>query len=283
MMERKRTIPNHRLRYGLKVKKSLLFLTALLCASWMVHGQINVQGQVMDDSGEPLIGVNIQVQGANTGTSTDFDGNFALEQIDQSAILVFSYVGYQTQEVPVDGRTSINVTMQTDAFGLDEIVVTALGIPRDKKALGYSVGEVDGEELNTTPQAGVLNSMQGKVAGVQISQTYGIKGSSVSMTIRGASSLNSDNQPLFVVDGVPIFNTKNNQFNQADLGNSVGDINTDDITSISILKGPSAAALYGSRAANGVVLITTKSGAGAKQGLGVSFNTSLIADNPIVC
>lgn len=265
---------------GLKIRKCYLLLPLLLSVSWMAHGQINVSGHVIDDSSQPLIGVNIQVKGASQGTSTDFDGRFTLEDVDENATLVFSYVGYQKQEVSVAGQTTIDVIMKSDAFGLDEIVVTALGISREKKALGYSVGEVDGEDLNTTPQAGVLNSMQGKVAGVQISQTYGVKGSSVSMTIRGASSLNSDNQPLFVVDGVPIFNSKDNQFNQADLGNAVGDLNTDDIESISILKGPSAAALYGSRAANGVVLITTKSGKNKKQGIGVSFNSSLISDNP---
>ncbi|MBY5959654.1 SusC/RagA family TonB-linked outer membrane protein [Membranicola marinus] len=264
----------------MKIRKCYLLLPLFLAVSWVAHGQSDVSGHVTDDSGEPLIGVNIQVKGTNTGTTTDFDGNFAVSDVDENATLVFSYVGYQTQEVNVNGQSTIDVVMNSDAFGLDEIVVTALGISREKKALGYSVGEVGGEELNTTPQAGVLNSMQGKVAGVQISQTYGVKGSSVSMTIRGASSLNSDNQPLFVVDGVPIANTKNNQFNQADLGNAVGDLNTDDIESISILKGPSAAALYGSRAANGVVLITTKSGKGQDQGIGVSFNSSIITDNP---
>lgn len=241
---------------------------------------INISGKVTDSEGEPLIGVNIQEKGANRGTSTDLDGNFTLENINENATLVFSYIGYQTKEVVVNGKTSFNVILETDAFGLDEVVVTALGITRDKKALGYSVGEVDGEELNTTPQVGVLNSMQGKVAGVQIEQTYGVKGSSVNMVIRGASSLNSDNQPLFVIDGVPIYNSKDNLFNQADLGNAIGDLNTDDVESISILKGPSAAALYGSRAANGVVLITTKSGTGQKAGLGVSFNSSFVADLP---
>lgn len=241
---------------------------------------LNISGRVMDTSGEPLIGVNILVMGTNTGTTTDVDGRFSLSDITDQAVLVLSYIGYQSQEVSVDGQTSLTIIMQQDAQTLDEVVVTALGITREKKALGYSVGEVDGEELNKTPQVGVLNSMQGKVAGVQISQTYGIKGSSVNMTIRGASSLNSDNQPLFVIDGVPVFNTKDNLFNQADLGNAIGDLNTDNIESISILKGPSAAALYGSRAANGVVLITTKSGSDMKKGLGVNFNTSVIGDIP---
>ena len=241
---------------------------------------INVSGTVTDVEGEPLIGVNVRVKGTNNGTATDYDGRFTIEDIGEQAILVLSYIGYQSLEIPVNGQTSLTIVMQNDVETLDEVVVTALGITREKKALGYSVGEVDGEELNTTPQVGVLNSMQGKVAGVQISQTYGIKGSSVNMTIRGASSLNSDNQPLFVIDGVPVFNARDNLFNQADLGNAIGDLNPDNIESISILKGPSAAALYGSRAANGVVLITTKSGNGQQKGLGVHFNTSLIADVP---
>ncbi|NOR76631.1 MAG: SusC/RagA family TonB-linked outer membrane protein [Draconibacterium sp.] len=242
--------------------------------------QKSITGTVTDEAGDPLPGVTVVVKGTTNGTVTSMDGNYSIFNIPEDAVLVFSFIGMRTQEITYTGKQQINVVMTESVVGLDEVIVTALGITRDKKSLGYSVGEVDGEILNATPQAGVLNSMQGKVAGVEISQTYGIKGSSVSMTIRGSSSLNSDNQPLFVVDGVPIFNAMDNQFNSVDLGNSVGDLNTDDIESISILKGPSAAALYGSRAGNGVVLITTKSGTGAQKGIGVSFNTSFIVDVP---
>src|SRR5690606_1088491 len=131
---------------------------------------------------------------------------------------------------------------------------TALGITREKKSLGYSVGEVSGDELNETPQGNVLNAIAGKAAGVQVSQMYGLAGSSVNMIIRGASSLNTKNQPLFVVDGVPVSNGIDNNYMDSDMGNVISDINTEDIESMSILKGPSAAALYGSRAGNGVVL-----------------------------
>ena len=242
--------------------------------------QKTITGKVTDSEDLPLIGVAVLVKGTSNGTVSNIDGNFSLAVPMDTGILQFSYIGYQPQEVTIGTQSIFNITMTDAAVGLNEVVVTALGISREKESLGYSVGTVSGEDLNQTPQASVLSSMQGKVAGVQISQTYGVKGSSMNMVIRGASSLNSDNQPLFVVDGVPIYNTTDNLFNQADLGNAVSDLNPEDIASISVLKGPSAAALYGSRAANGVVLITTKSGTGKKQGLGVDFNTSFIVDNP---
>ena len=240
-----------------------------------------ITGRVISsEDGEGLPGVNVVVKGTTNGTVTDVEGNYRLDVPDQNTILVFSSVGFTTQEIAVGNRSVIDAQLTSDTKTLGEVVVTALGISREKESLGYSVGTVGGDDLNETPQASVLNSMQGKVAGVQISQTYGVRGSSMSMVIRGASSLNSDNQPLFVVDGVPIYNTSDNLFNQVDLGNAVSDLNPEDIESVSVLKGPSAAALYGSRAGNGVVLITTKSGKGKEQGLGVDFNTSIIADNP---
>jgi TonB-linked SusC/RagA family outer membrane protein len=260
-----------------KPQNEQLFRTESVYAA---QQQRSVSGKVSDSGGQPLPGATVVVKGTTQGTVTNADGEYSLSNIPEDATLVFSFVGMRTQEIVVRDQTRIDVRMEEETIGLDDVVVTALGISREKKSLGYSVGEVGGEELNVTPQAGVLNSMQGKVAGLQISQTYGVRGSSVNMTIRGASSLNSDNQPLFVVDGVPINNTSDNQFNQADLGNAVADLNTEDIESISVLKGPSAAALYGSRAGNGVVLITTKSGTGKQKGIGVSFNTSVIADVP---
>ena len=239
-----------------------------------------ITGVVTDSEGFPLVGVAVLAKGTTNGTVTKLDGDFSINVPSNSEVLQFSYIGYQTQEVTIGSRSIINVTLEEDLVGLNEVVITALGISREKESLGYSVGTVDGEELNKTPQASVLSSMQGKIAGVQISQTYGVKGSSMNMVIRGASSLNSDNQPLFVIDGVPVYNTTDNLFNQADLGNAISDINPEDIESMSVLKGPSAAALYGSRAANGVVLITTKSGGGEKKGLGVDFNSSFIMDTP---
>ena len=255
-------------------------IDALGSAQIIQQEQKSVAGKVTDLKGLPLPGVTVIVKGTTNGTVTNADGEYSLTNVLDDARLQFSFVGMQAQEIVVGNQTNINVVMVDNVIGLDDVVVTALGITREKKSLGYSVGEVGGEDLNATPQVGVLNSMQGKVAGVQISQTYGVTGSSVSMTIRGATSLNSNNQPLFVVDGVPIYNTVDNNFNEVDLGNAVSDINPDDIESISVLKGPSAAALYGSRAANGVVLITTTSGSHKQKGLGVSFNSSCMVDLP---
>ncbi len=242
-----------------------------------------VKGQVTDVNGESLPGVSVRVKGSTLGTTTDMQGNFTLN-VPDNGVFIFSYIGYVTQEIAVNGRSTINVTLLEDQQALGEVVVTALGIKREKKALGYSVGEVKGEDLQRVSQMNVLSALSGKVPGVVISQTSG-PGSSVSMVIRGATSLSNDNQPLFVVDGVPVANGLNNvrrmgNQNQVDYGNAISDINPDDIESVSVLKGPSAAALYGSRAGNGVVLITTKSGKKG-QGLGISVSTSNDFETPI--
>src|SRR5690606_25388982 len=186
-------------------------------------------------------------------------------------------------EVAVAGRSTVNATIESTAQELSGVVVTALGITREKKSLGYSVEEVAGKEMNRVAQENVLNALSGKVAGVTINQT-GAAGSSVSMVIRGATSLNSDNQPLFVIDGVPIANSLNNvsqvgSDNRVDYGNAIAGLNPDDIENVSVLKGPSAAALYGSRAGNGVVLITTKSGKGLDKPT-VNFSSNTVIDKP---
>jgi TonB-linked SusC/RagA family outer membrane protein len=247
--------------------------------------QVTVRGTVTDaTTGQAMAGVNIQVMGTSIGTISDVNGRYVIPAtIDQNAVLVFSFIGYVKQEVPVAGKTVIDVELIAEIKGLQEVVVTALGISRERKSLGYSVAEVKGEALQKVAQENVLNSLAGKVAGVNISSTGGA-GSSVSMIVRGASSLTSDNQPLFVVDGIPMNNTLNNvqqmgRDNRADYGNSISDLNSEDFESVSILKGPSAAALYGSRAGNGVVLITTKSGSKTK-GLGVTFSTNTVIENP---
>ncbi len=239
-----------------------------------------VSGKVTSSDGAPLPGVTVVIKGTFNGTVTNADGNYTLANIPDDATLVFSFVGMQTLEILIAGKTMVDVKMIEDVIGLKDVVVTALGITREKKSLGYSVGEVSGSELNETPQGNLLNAVAGKAAGVQVSQMYGLAGSSVNITIRGASSLNTKNQPLFIIDGVPINNGIDNNYNDADMGNAISDLNTEDIESMSILKGPSAAALYGSRAGNGVIIITTKSGKGAKKGIGVSFNTSYLVDNP---
>lgn len=265
--------------------KKILFLMALwsgISAAASAQTQ-TVTGTITAENGDPLIGVTILLKGTQNGTVTDLDGAYSIEVPGPDAILVFSYTGYQPQEIAVGAQTVIDVKM-VEGVALDEVVVTALGLTRQEKSLGFSVEKVEGESLNRVAQENVVNALAGKVAGVTINSTGGA-GSSVSMVIRGATSLSSDNQPLFVVDGVPIANTLNNitQFgdrNVVDYGNAISDLNPNDIENISILKGPSAAALYGSRAGNGVVLITTKSGRG-NQGVRVDVTSNTVFDQPI--
>ena len=245
---------------------------------------IQVSGRVIsatDKQGIP--GVTVLILGTQAGTITDSNGNYTIEVPGENSILKFSFVGYESQEVIVGSRRVIDIELEESIQALEEVVVTALGITREERSLGFSVGQVEGEELNRVVRENVINSLAGKVPGVVVSSTGGT-GSSVSIVIRGASSLSSDNQPLFVVDGVPVINSLNNmtQFgdrNVVDYGNPISDLNPDDIESISILKGPSAAALYGSRAGNGVVLITTKTGRKSK-GITVMVNSNTVFDRP---
>ncbi|HRN48181.1 MAG TPA: TonB-dependent receptor plug domain-containing protein [Niabella sp.] len=197
--------------------------------------RITVTGTVRDANG-PLEGVNI-IEKNGTGTSiSKANGSYSISVADGNATLVFSAVGFEKQEVAVGGRTVINVEMKQSYTELSDVIVTALGITREKKSLGYSVAEVDGKEMNKVVQENILNSLSGKVPGVVINQTGGA-GSSVSMVIRGASSLSNDNQPLFVIDGVPISNTLNNVSqvgtdNRVDFGNAISSLNPDDIASV---------------------------------------------------
>ncbi|WP_266365809.1 SusC/RagA family TonB-linked outer membrane protein [Tellurirhabdus rosea] len=235
----------------------------------------------VDGSGMP--GVNVVIKGTQMGTTTDGSGRYTLDVSGSNPVIVFSYIGFGTQEVAVGNRSVVDVALTESAETLQEAVVTALGIKREERSLGYAVGKVDGKEFTRVVQENVLNAVAGKVAGVTISQTGGT-GSSVSMIIRGATSLSSDNQPLFVIDGVPVANTLNNvsqvgNDNRADFGNAISNLNPDDVENVSILKGPSAAALYGSRAGNGVVLITTKSGAKARKPT-VTITSSTVFDKP---
>ena len=241
---------------------------------------LEITGKVTSETGESLPGVTISIKGTQTGTITGLDGKFTIDVPDASSILVFSYIGMIAQEITVGNQSLINVTLVSASIGMDEVIVTALGISREKMSLGYAIEKVEGDEINNTPQENVLNGLSGKVAGVTISQMDGLVGSSVSMIIRGATSLNSDNQPLFVINGVPVTNSLNNFYMGADLGNPISDLNPNDIENVSVLKGPSAAALYGSRAGNGVVLITTKSGKSANKGIGVNVNSAVTFDVP---
>ncbi len=252
----------------------MLLPCLFLLLAGSLYAQNPVSGVVRSSAGELLPGVSIMVKGTTQGVITNIDGQYTIRSVDPQAILVFSFIGMEKQEISVSGRNTIDVTMSPSSIGVDEVVVTALGLKREKKALGYSVGEVKGDNLTETTQSNVLNALQGKVSGVKINQMDGTTGSSVNMIIRGATSLNNDNQPLFVIDGVPVKNQLNNYYNGADFGNQISDINPDDIESVSVLKGASAAALYGSRAGNGVVLITTRSGSHGRKGIGVSLSTT---------
>ncbi|SDD84250.1 SusC/RagA family TonB-linked outer membrane protein [Niabella drilacis] len=249
---------------------------------WANADGFTVTGVVRDDNG-PLAGVTIAEKGTAAAVITAANGSYSLNVKDGNAILIFSAVGYVTQEVAVGKRHQLNLVLSSSTKELSGVVVTALGISRQKKSLGYSVGEISGQDMNRVAQENILNAVAGKVAGVTVSQTGGT-GSSVSMVIRGATSLNNDNQPLFVVDGVPVANTLNNitevgADNRVDFGNAISSINPDDIANVTILKGPSAAALYGSRAGNGVVLITTKNGTHVNK-LTVAVTSGVVFDKP---
>lgn len=241
-----------------------------------------IKGQVTDATGQGLPGVSIKVKGSNIGTSTDASGNYSFN-FPANSTLVFSYIGFITQEIPINGRSTINVSLADDSQALSEVVVTALGISRDKKALSYALTEVKGDSFTQARENNLGNALSGKVAGVNASSTATGPGGSSRVVIRGNGSFSSDNQPLYVVNGVPINNSNNGTpgtFGGRDGGDGLISINPDDIETLSVLKGGQAAALYGSRAAAGVILITTKSGRGS-QGLGVDYNSTFTTDNVI--
>ncbi len=246
--------------------------------------QTEVRGTVTDaKDGTPLPGVSIVVKGTLTGTVTDITGKYALTVPAGYNDLIFSFVGMLTKEAKIDGRAVIDVALEDDVVGLDEVVVTALGISREKKSLGYATQEVSGQELSAVKSDNFINSMSGRVAGVQVKSTNNMGGSS-NMIIRGNSSITGNNQALFVIDGVPVNNDNTNNSGQIsgrsgfDYGNAAADLNPNDIESVNVLKGAAATALYGSRAANGVVMITTKKGSktmGKTKRVGVSISSNI--------
>ena len=269
------------------MKQMYLKCFAVLCFSMMTiaaYAQKTVTGTVMEKSGQPIPGVSVMEKGTKNGTSTGADGKFSLS-VQPGAILTFSSIGLATKEIAVGQSATVNVTLEEDANQLGEVVVTALGIKREKKSLGYAVQEVKGESLVEAKEPNLVNALSGKVAGLQISRSSNGPGASSRITLRGNNSLrNNANQPLIVVDGIPMDNftgTNNNDFNNPgiDMGNGLADINPEDIESMSVLKGPSAAALYGSRAGNGAILITTKSGK-AQNGLGITISSSVGIETP---
>lgn len=265
-------------------------LVLLVFSIGTVYAQKTISGAVTDENGDAVIGATVLMKGSASGTITDIDGNYSIEVPEEATALLFSYIGYATQEVEITG-TTLNVTL-LEGVDLEKVVVTALGVSRKEKSLGYASQEVDGEALTKSRDANFLNTLQGKVAGVQITGSSNL-GGSTRILLRGAGSVTGNNQPLFVVDGVPMDNSNTaantqgqsvadrNQIRGAggyDYGNAIADINPDDIESVNVLKGPAGAALYGDRGSNGVIMITTKKGSrpqDSKLPIGVSINSSL--------
>ena len=241
-----------------------------------------IAGRVTDQNGVPLVGVSILVKGSARGTTTDVSGRFVL-RIEPGDVLVASYLGYESVEVAADSRTGVEIRMQESSKALDAVVVTALGIKRSEKALSYNVQGVKGEDMNIVKDANFMNSLAGKVAGVSINASAGGVGGATRVVMRGTKSISGNNNALYVIDGVPILNVTggsvDSEYGLAG-GEGISDINPEDIESVNVLTGPSAAALYGSAAANGVVLINTRKGSAGKPKITVSNNTTF--SNPFM-
>ncbi len=240
-----------------------------------------ITGQVLDSNGEPLIGVSILVKGTTDGAITDLGGNYQIITKSNNPILVYSYIGYKTQEVPLKGQTSINITLMDDTQVIDEVVVTALGIKRSEKALSYNVTQVDAESALAVKDANFINSLNGKVAGLNInSSSSGIGGAS-KVVMRGSRGIEQSSNALYVIDGIPMYNLSasggSEEFQSQGSTEAIADINPEDIESMSVLSGAAAAALYGSNAANGAIVITTKRGKVGRVSLTVSSNTEMLS------
>lgn len=267
-------------------KFTFILLCLVIGISTVVAQNTKVAGSVISaDDGLPVIGASIVVKGTMVGTVTDYDGNFTLEVPSNGKVLIVSYVGMLTQEVPVS--PNVRVVLKSDTQNLDEVVVTAMGISKEKKALGYAVQDVKGEKLTQAANSNLAGALQGKVSGLDIKPSSGMPGASSQITIRGARSFSSDNTPLYVIDGMPVTSTpdvdtdlqNNGSVSGADFANRAVDIDPNDIESINILKGQAASALYGIRASNGVIVITTKSGKGLAKGKPqISFSSNLSFD-----
>jgi len=256
----------------------------LLLTAMQVLAQRTITGKVTSaDDGGGIPGVTVLVKGTSNGVLTDLDGKFSISVPKDATALQFSFVGMKTQEVTLTTANTVDVQMQSEATNIEGVVVTALGITRDKKSLGYSTQELSGDEINNAKRTNFVDNLSGKLAGVQV-KANGNMGGSTNVVIRGSSSMTGNNQALFVVDGVPINNDNTNNAGQIsgrsgyDYGNAAADIDPNDIETMSVLKGAAATALYGSRAANGVIVITTKKGksaVGGKKNIGVSINSSI--------
>jgi TonB-dependent SusC/RagA subfamily outer membrane receptor len=246
------------------MKRFSLVITLVCFAFGLTFAQGQLTGTVTDESGETLIGASVLVKGTTSGTVTDIDGKFSLAVPANSEILIVSYTGFASKEVSINGATTLIIVLEESAAQLGEVVVTGLGIKREKKALGYAVTTIAADQLEARPEADVSRVLRGKVPGVNITQTSGLAGSGTNIIIRGYSSIQGSNQPLFVVDGIP-FNTNTNSDQSFDNGGSSAssrflDLDPNTIAEVNVLKGLSATVLYGEQGRNGVILITTKNG-----------------------
>jgi TonB-linked SusC/RagA family outer membrane protein len=268
------------------MKQKLLSLLLMVFFAGTLFGQTRqLSGTVTSAAdNQPIPAVTVMVKGTQTGTTTGADGRFVLSLKATEGVLEFSSVGFRKTEVAITASDTYNISMEVDVMNIDEVVVTALGISREKKALGYAVQDVSGEVIKKSAETNVINSLAGRSAGVYVNSSNGNVGASSRITIRGNQSLKGNNQPLFVVDGVPIDNSivesTRGGYDFTDIGNGAADINPSDIANMTILKGGNAAALYGSRGANGVILITTKSG--SKKGFNVELENSTTFSRPLV-
>lgn len=259
------------------------FMLAVALTSWLATTALAqsrvVSGSIKDPNGNAMPGVTVQVKGTTTGTITDGDGKYSLAVESDNSVLVYSFIGFANQEIPVGSQSTIDVVLKEDATQLQEVVVTALGVSQEKRGLGYSVQEVKGDDIAQTQRPSFMTSLAGRVAGLSMISTSGLPGSSTSITLRGVASISGNNQPLIVVDGLPVENRVLDQHNLVSNGdnrnndytNRAADINPNDIASVTILKGPEAAALYGQGGAGGAILITTKKGA---QGARITYDNN---------
>lgn len=276
------------------MRKRFYLLAMLLLISIFstatLYAQNEITGHVSDATGMGIIGATILEKGSSNGTVTDIDGNFKLQVSTKNPTLQISYIGYIPQDIKIANQNFIKVVLNEDTQKLDEVVVTALGIKREKKALGYAVSNVDGDHLSAFSKVNPIEALSGQVSGLNISSSGSGAGGSSKVTIRGVSSLTGSNEPLYVVDGVPMDNTGGvdggadgtGQWGGTDYGNAANNINSDDIESISVLKGGAAAALYGSRGQNGVIMITTKKGVKKENGLGIKYGYQLQVSTPLI-
>ncbi|WP_158857496.1 SusC/RagA family TonB-linked outer membrane protein [Lunatibacter salilacus] len=257
-----------------------IFLSVMILAGSVLTNPLlaqgrSVTGKVLDENNDPIPGASVLIKGTTRGAATDLDGEFSVTLLGEENVLEISFIGYDKKEVVVGNQTAVTVSLVSDAQALSEVVVTAFGMEREKKALGYSTQSIDGSALADARQGNIANNLSGRVAGVQINSNS-MPGSGSHIVIRGSSSVAGNNQPLIVVDGVPIEQTDGRRY-----GGGLSEINPDNIKEINVLKGATAAALYGSRAANGVIMVTTKDGSGTK-GIGVEINSNTTFDRPLV-